>query len=376
VIRHRRPSSSCRPALAVQDVHLSGLLPCAGGRHRRCLRCSLGVHPVAIRGVGAWLRQRSFLLIRWPRSPGGWAWPGPPRRCRGCRGWVWCWAAGRSERLGSVTGGGSKALLQLGGLSLVERAVRSLLARGLERVLVVVGHDAGPVAAVVGRLGSGWVRAVCADRWSDGNGASLAAVEGAVAGEALFALLTTDHLFGEEALEGLLGAGEPAVLVDPAPDGAAWLEGTRVRVVDGAVVAFGKHLDQPAIDCGAFLLPPRCSAASGRRPPRRPHPGRCRDSPGPGPAVAGRPGARRLLVAGRGHPPGRAGGEGGVAPLARQDRRRAGQPLAQPAPVDPAVDGAGQGVGVAVVSLTLTRVFRKGCVRGDGRKLASSSPAL
>jgi hypothetical protein len=42
-------------------------------------------------------------------------------------------AAGRSERLASVTGGGSTALLRLGGLSLVERAVRSLLAAGLER---------------------------------------------------------------------------------------------------------------------------------------------------------------------------------------------------------------------------------------------------
>jgi CTP:molybdopterin cytidylyltransferase MocA len=57
-------------------------------------------------------------------------------------------AAGRSERLDALTRGGSKALLRLGGLSLVERAVRTLLARGLERVLVVVGHDAGPVAAV------------------------------------------------------------------------------------------------------------------------------------------------------------------------------------------------------------------------------------
>jgi hypothetical protein len=47
--------------------------------------------------------------------------------------------------------------------------VRTLLAHGLERVLVVVGHDAGPVAAVVGRLGRGRVRAVYADRWQDGN---------------------------------------------------------------------------------------------------------------------------------------------------------------------------------------------------------------
>ena len=134
-------------------------------------------------------------------------------------------AAGRSERLASVTRGGSKALLRLGGLSLVERAVRSLLAAGLERVLVVVGHDAGSVATVVGRLGRGRVRVVYADRWADGNGASLAAVQGEVHGQALFVLVTADHLFGEGGLERLLAAGEPAVLIDPAPDQLAWGRG-------------------------------------------------------------------------------------------------------------------------------------------------------
>jgi 1L-myo-inositol 1-phosphate cytidylyltransferase / CDP-L-myo-inositol myo-inositolphosphotransferase len=165
-------------------------------------------------------------------------------------------AAGQSERLASVTGGGSKVLLRLGGLSLVERAVRSLLAAGLQRVVVVVGHDTGPVATVVGRLGRDRVRVVYADRWADGNGASLAAVQGEVLGQALFLLVTADHVFGEGGLGRLLAAGEPAVLIDPAPGTLAWAEGTRVRVVDGAVVGFGKHLDEPAIDCGAFLLPP------------------------------------------------------------------------------------------------------------------------
>jgi len=59
-------------------------------------------------------------------------------------------AAGRSERLESVTGGGSKALFRLGGLSLVERAVRSLLAAGLERVLIRVA---------IARFGWIWGRA-------------------------------------------------------------------------------------------------------------------------------------------------------------------------------------------------------------------------
>jgi 1L-myo-inositol 1-phosphate cytidylyltransferase / CDP-L-myo-inositol myo-inositolphosphotransferase len=165
-------------------------------------------------------------------------------------------AAGRSERLDPLTRGGSKALLRLGGVSLAERAVRTLLGYGLERVLVVVGHDAGPVAAVACHVARGRVQAVYADRWQDGNGASLVAVEGAVADEALFVLLTVDHVFAEGALDRLLAAGEPAVLVDPAPHRAAWQEGCKVRVVDGRVVGFGKHLDERAIDCGAFLLPP------------------------------------------------------------------------------------------------------------------------
>src|SRR5881392_2989385 len=59
-------------------------------------------------------------------------------------------AAGRSERLQSVTGGGSKALIRLGGLAIVQRTVLNLLSYGLERVVVVTGYHAGPIGAVVG----------------------------------------------------------------------------------------------------------------------------------------------------------------------------------------------------------------------------------
>jgi 1L-myo-inositol 1-phosphate cytidylyltransferase / CDP-L-myo-inositol myo-inositolphosphotransferase len=68
-------------------------------------------------------------------------------------------------------------------------------------------------------------------------------------------LVTADHIFAEGAPDRLLAAGAPAVLIDSAPDRPAWGEGTRVRVENGAVVAFGKHLEEPGIDCGAFLLP-------------------------------------------------------------------------------------------------------------------------
>src|SRR5438445_4581369 len=54
-------------------------------------------------------------------------------------------AAGRSERLREVTRGGSKALVRVGGIALVERAVRSLLAAGIDRVVLMTGYHAGPV---------------------------------------------------------------------------------------------------------------------------------------------------------------------------------------------------------------------------------------
>jgi len=164
-------------------------------------------------------------------------------------------AAGRSERLHRVTGGGSKALVRLGGLTLVERAVRMLLSRGIEKVLVVVGYHAGPVAAVVVRLAPGRVQAVHAEGWEAGNGASLAAAESAVKGEDLFVLVTADHVFGASALDGLLRANRASVLVDEHPDAAVWDEGTRVRVENGYALAFGKELDEPAVDCGAFVFP-------------------------------------------------------------------------------------------------------------------------
>jgi choline kinase/phosphatidylglycerophosphate synthase len=164
-------------------------------------------------------------------------------------------AAGRSERLADVTGGGSKALLRVGGLSLAGRAVRNLLAARIERVVVVVGYQAGPVATVVNRIAPGRARAVLAESWERGNGASLAAAEPHVAEEESFLLVTTDHVFGEGALEPLLSATGPGVLVDHAPDPKAWAEGTRVRLHEEHAIGFSKAFEDPSIDCGAFLLP-------------------------------------------------------------------------------------------------------------------------
>ena len=165
-------------------------------------------------------------------------------------------AAGRSERMAGLTRNGSKALIRLGGITLVERAVRGLLACGIEEVVVIVGQQADAVTAIVDAIAPGRARAAPADGWKDGNGASLAVAEPYVVDEDLFALVTVDHLFGAGSLEALFSADGAAVLVDERPAPEAWDEGTRVLVEDGRAIAFGKELETPTIDCGAFLLPP------------------------------------------------------------------------------------------------------------------------
>jgi 1L-myo-inositol 1-phosphate cytidylyltransferase / CDP-L-myo-inositol myo-inositolphosphotransferase len=166
-------------------------------------------------------------------------------------------AAGRSERLREVTGGGSKALVRLGGLRLVERAIRTLLGQGVERVVVVVGYHAGPVAAVAQRTSPGHVRVIEAADWEEGNGSSLAAAEAVLAREGSFLLVSADHLFSEGALDDLAAGGRPAVLIDPDPAASSVAEATKVHLgPSGEVVALGKELDGRTADCGAFLLPP------------------------------------------------------------------------------------------------------------------------
>jgi hypothetical protein len=144
--------------------------------------------------------------------------------------------------------------------------------------VVVVGHDAGPVA-VVGRLGRG--SAVYADRWRTAT-ASLAAADGAVAGSRCSRSPGTR--LGDGAIDRLLmTARRPRRR--PPDRAAGW--GTRVRVARRLVVR-----QAPGRACHRLRrvpAPQTSSAASGRRR-RRPYPGRRRDPPSPGTAAAASPG--------------------------------------------------------------------------------------
>src|SRR2546430_13495125 len=127
-------------------------------------------------------------------------------------------AAGRSERLRLVTHGRSKLLIRLGGVTLVERAARSLLAAGLERIVVVVGHHGEATARPAREFAADAVSVVRAERREAGNGASLSAAEPVLAGEGSFVLVCGHHVFAPHPLDGPRGA-HPAGVPARSPPG-------------------------------------------------------------------------------------------------------------------------------------------------------------
>ena len=88
-------------------------------------------------------------------------------------------AAGASRRMGADQ---NKLLEEVGGRPLVAGVVEAFVEAGVDRVLVVVGHEAERIEAVLaGRPGVEWVANAA---WSEGMGSSLAAGASALAKEA------------------------------------------------------------------------------------------------------------------------------------------------------------------------------------------------
>ena len=161
-------------------------------------------------------------------------------------------AAGLGQRIAHRTGGGSKALLEVGGRTLLERSLDALDAAGFGTVIVVTGHAAEAVRPVVAsRTG----RQTVTERWNEryataNNIASVLAVEDLVAGG--FCLLNSDIVF------------DPSILLDVAAlDSGSWLvvdgdeplgdEEMKVMLDDaGTLARISKTLD-PAASVGEYI---------------------------------------------------------------------------------------------------------------------------
>ncbi|WP_273846211.1 NTP transferase domain-containing protein [Rubrobacter calidifluminis] len=160
-------------------------------------------------------------------------------------------AAGFGERMRDC--GRPKPLVRVGGLTLLERTVRTLRAGGLEGpVVVVVGYRAEEVSRFCEERDLA-VRVVENPDYPRGNGTSvLAAIDHL---PERFVVSMVDHVHSPEAVRRLLvQRGEFVAAVDSRPLFADPAEATRVRLRGGGVVDFGKGLTPyDALDAGLFL---------------------------------------------------------------------------------------------------------------------------
>ena len=171
-------------------------------------------------------------------------------------------ASGKGSRLRTPRGR-VKPLVPVAGVALLERAVRNLVAVGVDEVVVAVGYRAEEIerfcAGLSPRLGVS-VRCVRNDRFDEGNGLSVLAAEEAL-GEEPFLLVMADHVLDRSILLSLLSSELPsdgAVLAVDYSVGAAvgvdLDDVTRVRTEGRLVRDIGKGISSfDAFDTGAFL---------------------------------------------------------------------------------------------------------------------------
>lgn len=169
-------------------------------------------------------------------------------------------AAGEGSRLRSKAR--AKPLVDLAGLSLVERCIVAAQEAGFGEVVVVTGHAAAQVedhVLEVSRRRGVPVRLVHNPRFQEGNGLSVVAAR-PVVGLDPFVLVMGDHVFSGSLLREMRAARVKPGHVLVGVDDRLGQEGTldvddamKVRVRGGRIEAIGKCLtDYDAYDVGAF----------------------------------------------------------------------------------------------------------------------------
>lgn len=153
-------------------------------------------------------------------------------------------AAGKGKRLDTISGAYPKCLLEVGGVSLIERQVALLRAAGLDEITVVVG------------FGAEYVREHC--------GPEISYVENELHAETNslyslwltrelladgFVVLNADVLFHEQMLIDLLSSEhEDALLISYQPRGTLGEEEMKVQLKNGRVVDISKQMDPAEAD--------------------------------------------------------------------------------------------------------------------------------
>ena len=176
-------------------------------------------------------------------------------------------AAGNGDRFLNGTKQ-SKLLTRLLGVPLVVRTLKAARRAGVRVAHLVVGYQAEDVRAAVEHHEIPGLRLAFHHnpRWHEENGLSVLAARHALASER-FALLMGDHVFDWRVLHAMMrtpvDADESLLAVDRGSiHGDRAAEATKVRTIDGRVVAIGKDLQSyDALDTGVFVCAPSVFAS-------------------------------------------------------------------------------------------------------------------
>lgn len=144
-------------------------------------------------------------------------------------------AAGMGSRLNAMTGGGSKALVEIGGRPLLLHTLEALADHGIGPVLVIVGHEAHALQEVIGDR----AEVMLNERFAETNSLySLWLARDWIKGP--FVLLNCDLFFDPRILDELLD--EPGNVLAYDSTSSRGREQTKVAVKARRVVDLGKDL--------------------------------------------------------------------------------------------------------------------------------------
>ena len=168
-------------------------------------------------------------------------------------------AAGDGGRLGDLTKDKPKPLIQLLGLSLIERTVLTAKQADIHEFLIVVGYRGDKIKE---KLGDGERLGVKIDyiqnkEWQkEENGASVLKAKEAL--NENFVLLMSDHIFDDRILNELVKCDMKSSVVLAVDRKEPCKEDTKVLERNGKIVDIGKNIrESNCVDTGIFLCSPK-----------------------------------------------------------------------------------------------------------------------